>query len=76
MGKSEEKTTDEVTIEAIEAFQGHEELWEALMEAIWIMRPTGLGKSRAAVLTVKEANQMTLELLEELDKAGYKIVKK
>ena len=53
-----------------------EEIRLALLEAIWIMRENENETTIAAVLTVEEAKQMCIDIIKELDKAGYKIVKK
>lgn len=47
-----------------------------LLEAIWIMRWSDNKEVLYAVLTVEEAEQMCDNIIKELDKAGYKIVKK
>jgi len=51
-----------------------EEIEEALLEAVWIMR-NGPGSSLVSVLEVKEAEQMCVDIVKELKKAGY-IIKK
>lgn len=54
-----------------------DEIQDALLKAIWIMRWTDEDKqSMYAVLKVDEAMEMVEEIHKELDKAGYKIVKK
>jgi hypothetical protein len=53
-----------------------EELQLALLEGIWIMRWNKEQTAMSAVLTVEEAQQMCKDIVEELDKAGYEIVKK
>ena len=54
-----------------------DESQDALLKAIWIMRWTDEDKqSMYAVLKVDEAMEMVEEIHKELDKAGYKIVKK
>ena len=54
----------------------NEEIENALLEAIYIMRWNEDETSLTAVLTVEEVEQATRDIIEELDKAGYKIVKK
>ena len=53
-----------------------EELELALLEAIWIMRWNKAKTSMTAVLTVKEARTMAKDVVKELNKAGFRIVKK
>ena len=54
-----------------------EEIEYALLDAVWLMRWTDEEKqSMYAVLEVEEAEQMVKDIVKELDKAGYKIVKK
>lgn len=48
----------------------------ALLEAIWLMRWNENRTVTYAVLTVEEAYKMCEDIIIELDKAGYKIVKK
>lgn len=48
----------------------------ALLEAIWLMRWNKDRTSLTAVLTEKEATQMCLDIVEELNYAGYEIVRK
>lgn len=52
------------------------ELFLALMEAIWIMRWTDNKEALYAVLEVEEAQEMAVNILKELDKAGYILIKK
>ncbi len=47
-----------------------------LMEAVWTMRWNKNKTALIAVLTVEEAEKICKEVVTELDKAGYKIVKK
>lgn len=48
-----------------------------LLEAVWIVRWGSSDKTAlSAVLTVEEAEKMCDDIVNELDKAGYKIVKK
>ena len=52
-------------------------IYTALINAIWIMRWTDKSKeSMFAVLTTEEAEQICNNIIEELDKVGYQIVKK
>jgi hypothetical protein len=53
-----------------------EELELALLEGIWIMRWNKEQTAMSAVLTSEEALQMCKDMVEELDRAGYEIVKK
>lgn len=54
-----------------------DEIQDALLKAIWIMRWTDENKhGMYAVLKVDEAMEMVKDIHKELDKAGYKIVKK
>lgn len=53
-----------------------EELQLALLEGIWLMRWNEEKTAMSAVLTVEEAQQMCKDIVDELDRAGYKIVKK
>ena len=48
----------------------------ALLEAIWIMRWNDTKTAMTAALTVKEANKITNDIVKELNKAGFEIVKK
>jgi len=52
------------------------DLENALLEAIWITRWNKEKTALSAVLTVEEATKMCKDILFELDKAGFKIVKK
>lgn len=56
--------------------EDNQEIESALMEAIWIMRWSENGESLHSVLEVDEAEKMCEDILIELNKAGYKIVKK
>ncbi len=49
---------------------------EALLEAVWFMRWNEDETALNAVLDSKEALQIVQNIFKELDKAGYKIVKK
>ncbi|MCK9293272.1 hypothetical protein M0P25_04315 [archaeon] len=53
-----------------------DELKEALLEAIWISRWNNDFTALSAVLTTEEALKMCDDIVSELDKAGYKIIKK
>ena len=53
-----------------------EELQLALLEAVWLMRWNAEQTAMSAVLTSEEAIQMCKDVVEELGKAGYEIVKK
>jgi hypothetical protein len=53
-----------------------EELELALLEGIWIMRWNKEQTAMSAVLTSEEALQMCKDIVEELNNAGYEIVKK
>ena len=53
-----------------------ENLKNALLEAVWLMRWNKDKTSMVAVLTEKEADKMCKDILKELDAAGYDIVKK
>jgi len=53
-----------------------DEITEALLEAIWVMRWNKDKSAMTAVLTVEEAELMCDDILKELNKAGFKIVKK
>jgi len=53
-----------------------EEIESALMEGVWLMRWNKEKTSMSAVLQAVEAHKICSEVIEELDKAGYKIVKK
>lgn len=53
-----------------------EELELALLEGIWLMRWNKKQTALSAVLTVEEAQKICKDIVEELDKAGYEIVKK
>jgi len=50
-----------------------DEVEEALLEAIWVMRWNKEKTSMHSVLTPEEAQQMVADIFEELDKAGYEI---
>lgn len=52
-----------------------EDLKLALLEAIWVMRWNKNQTAMAAVLTEEEADSVCLNILEELDNAGYEIIK-
>jgi hypothetical protein len=52
------------------------ELQLALLEGIWLMRWNKKKTAMSAVLTVEEAQQMCKDIVEELNNAGYEIVKK
>jgi len=52
------------------------EIENAIMEAIWISRWNEQHTALKAVLTVKEAQEIVKEVINELDKSGYEIVKK
>ncbi|MDA3892275.1 MAG: hypothetical protein PF517_11485 [Salinivirgaceae bacterium] len=54
----------------------NEDIHLALLEAIWIMRWNKTETALSAVLEVEEAHKMCEDIIVELDKAGYKIVKK
>ena len=54
-----------------------QEIENALLEAVWLTRWTDENKqSMYAVLESEEAIQMVKDIVKELSKAGYKIVKK
>jgi len=48
---------------------------DAMMEAIWIMRWNKEETAMTSVLTSDETMQMCINLIKELNNAGYKIVK-
>lgn len=48
----------------------------ALLEAVWINRWTENKEALYAVLKTEEAFQIVQNIYDELDKIGYKIVKK
>jgi len=52
-----------------------DDLVGTLMEAVWTMRESDNGDSVAAVLTTEEATQICSDIVKELNKAGYRIVK-
>jgi len=52
------------------------EIENAIIKAIWIIRWNEQHTALKAVLTIKEAEEIVKEVINELDKAGYKIVKK
>ncbi len=51
-------------------------LTHPLLEAVWLMRWNNDKTAMKAVLTEREACQMCNNIVKELDKAGYKIVRK
>ena len=53
-----------------------EDLYIALLEAVWVMRWNEGHTAIRAVLTTEEAEQVCKDIISELDLAGYKIVKK
>ena len=53
-----------------------EELELTLLEAVWLMRWNKEKTAMTAVLTEEEATQMCKDIVDELDKAGYEIVRK
>lgn len=53
-----------------------DDLDEALLEAIWISRWNKDKTSLTSVLSVEESIKMCEDIKKELDKAGYKIIKK
>lgn len=53
-----------------------EKIKDALMEAIWITRWNKDKTALKAVLKVKEANKMCKNILKQLDKAGFVILRK
>jgi hypothetical protein len=53
-----------------------EELELTLLEAVWLMRWNKDKTAMAAVLTEDEAIQMCKDIVEELNNAGYEIVRK
>ncbi|MEI6243031.1 MAG: hypothetical protein WCP39_06475 [Chlamydiota bacterium] len=54
----------------------NEEIKDALLEAIWVMRWNETETALSAVLTSEEAEKMCDDIIVELGSAGYKIVKK
>ncbi len=48
----------------------------ALLEAIWLMRWNEDKTALTAVLSEEECQQMCKDIVTELDKAGFKIVRK
>ncbi len=54
----------------------NEKIELALLEAVWLMRWNKEKTAMHAVLTESEANQMCLDIIEELDKIGYEIRRK
>ena len=70
----EEKTEEEVCELLVDNHE--EDIANALLDAVWTMRWTENKKAMFSVLSVKEANVICLDVFKELDKAGYKIVKK
>jgi len=59
---------------ALKAMEENLEL--ALLEAVWLMRWNKDKTAMAAVLTTEEAEQMCKNIVEELNNAGYEIVRK
>jgi hypothetical protein len=53
-----------------------DEIDEVLLEAIWISRWNKDKTALTAVLTPEESIKMCKDIKQELDKAGYEIVKK
>jgi hypothetical protein len=53
-----------------------EEIEDALLNAIWIMRWTENNEAMYAPLEPMEADQIVKDIFIELDKAGYQITKK
>jgi len=53
-----------------------EDIELALLEAIWTMRWTENKESLYSVLSVEEAQKIVKDIFIELDKSGYKIIKK
>ena len=47
-----------------------------MMEAVWLMRWSKNRESLHSVLKIREAEKICVDLIFELNKAGYKIVKK
>ena len=62
--------------ERINLLKNMEELEVTLLNAVWLMRWNEEKTVMKAVLTEEEATQMCKDIVEELDKAGYKIVPK
>ena len=75
-GKPEIEKQVEKEIEYINKSKMEEEIENALMEAIWIMRWTDNNEALHSVLEVEEAEKMVQDIVKELDKAGYEITKK
>lgn len=50
-----------------------DEVVDALLEAVWVMRWNEAKTSMRSVLTPEEAQKMVDDIFEELDKAGYEI---
>lgn len=53
-----------------------EKIEQALYDAIWIMRKNKQGTELMAVLSSDEADYMVEDIQNELNKAGFEIVKK
>lgn len=53
-----------------------EQIELTLLEAVWVMRWNKEKTGMHAVLTEEEAHRVCKDILEELDKAGFQIVKK
>lgn len=53
-----------------------ENIENALLEAVWLMRWNKDKTAMAAVLTIDEAMQMCKDIVDELNKAGYEIARK
>ena len=60
----------------LEKLLDHENIENALLEAIWIMRWNQKKTAMRAVLSPEEAEKMCVDIIFELDKAGYKITNK
>lgn len=57
-------------------FEIEKDVANTLLEAVSINRWTKSKESLYCVMSVKEAHQACLNVIKELDKAGYKIIKK
>lgn len=54
----------------------NQEIENALLEAVWIMRWNKEGTALTAVLETEEALKMCADIVAGLNNAGYEIVKK
>ena len=54
----------------------NEDIEDALLEAVWVMRWNKDNTALYAVLESEEAIQMCKNIIDELNKAGYEIRKK